>query len=37
LLLQYIAMYRERAGITVATGTGLDTTKRSTDHTEETP
>jgi formate dehydrogenase major subunit len=37
LLLQYIAMYRERAGITVATGTDLDTTKRSTDHTEETP
>ena len=37
LLLEYLALYRERAGITVKTGTDLDTTKRSTDHTEETP
>jgi formate dehydrogenase major subunit len=36
LLLEYLAMYRQRAGITVATGTNLDTTKRSIDHTEET-
>jgi formate dehydrogenase major subunit len=34
-LLQYIAMYRDRAGITVKTGTDLDTTGRSKDHTEE--
>ncbi|MCV7420030.1 molybdopterin-dependent oxidoreductase [Mycobacterium yunnanensis] len=35
LLLEYLALYRERAGITVKTGTDLDTTKRSTDHTED--
>lgn len=35
-LLEYIAMYRRRAGITVNTGTHLDTTQPSTDHTEET-
>ncbi len=36
-LLQYVAMYRDRAGITVETGTDLDTTRVSADHTEETP
>lgn len=36
-LLAYIAGYRERAGITKATGTDLDTTHRSPDHTEDTP
>ncbi len=36
-LLEYVATYRKQAGITVATGTDLDTTKRSTDHTEEKP
>lgn len=36
-LLQYIAMYRERARITPETGTNLDTTEASADHTEETP
>lgn len=34
-LLQYIAMYRERARITPETGTNLDTTEPSEDHTEE--
>lgn len=36
-LLEYIAMYRDRARITVDTGTKLDTTEASTEHTEETP
>jgi formate dehydrogenase major subunit len=36
-LLEYIALYRERAGITAATGTNLDTTESSPDHTEENP
>ena len=36
-LLEYIAAYRERAGITVETGTHLDTTGPSAGHTEETP
>jgi len=36
-LLQYLMDYRERAGITIATGTDLDTTHRSPDHTEDTP
>ena len=35
LLLQYVAGYRERAGITAETGTDLDTTEPSTSHTEE--
>jgi formate dehydrogenase major subunit len=34
-LLEYIEMYRQRARITVDTGTDLDTTQASTDHTEE--
>ncbi|KUI45711.1 formate dehydrogenase [Mycobacterium sp. GA-1199] len=36
-LLQYIAMYRERARITPETGTNLVTTEPSEDHTEEQP
>jgi formate dehydrogenase major subunit len=36
-LLEYVAMYRDRAGITEKTGTDLDTTQQSADHTEETP
>ena len=36
-LLEYIAMYRDRAGITIETGTNLDTTAPSPDHTQETP
>jgi len=36
-LLAYVAEYRKRAGITIETGTQLDTTKPSTAHTEETP
>ncbi len=36
-LLEYIASYRQRAGITVETGTHLDTTGPSTAHTEEKP
>jgi formate dehydrogenase major subunit len=36
-LLEYLALYRERARITPETGTNLDTTRSSTDHTEETP
>jgi formate dehydrogenase major subunit len=36
-LLEYIAMYRNRAGITVDTGTNLNTTGMSADHTEEKP
>ena len=36
-LLEYIAMYRERARITPETGTNLDTTRPSEDHTEEKP
>jgi formate dehydrogenase major subunit len=36
-LLQYIAMYRDRAGITIKTGTTLDTTDGAHPHTEETP
>ena len=36
-LLEYIASYRERAGITPKTGTKLDTTRPSAEHTEETP
>ena len=36
-LLEYIAAYRERAGITVETGTHLDTTGPSAGHTEEKP
>ena len=36
-LLQYLMDYRARAGITIATGTDLDTTHRSPDHTEDTP
>lgn len=36
-LLEYLAAYRERAGITKATGTDLDTVHISPDHTEETP
>ncbi len=36
-LLTYIAMYRERARITIETGTDLDTTQTSADHTEESP
>lgn len=35
LLLEYIRAYRERAGITPETGTDLDTTEQSRDHTEE--
>ncbi|MGE0218207.1 molybdopterin dinucleotide binding domain-containing protein, partial [Mycolicibacterium sp.] len=35
-LLDYIRGYRERAQITVDTGTQLDTTRPSQDHTEET-
>jgi formate dehydrogenase major subunit len=33
-LLEYIAEYRQRAGITRETGTNLDTTQRSTQHSE---
>jgi formate dehydrogenase major subunit len=33
-LLEYVAMYRDRAGITRETGTNLDTTERSTQHSE---
>ncbi|MBV8967009.1 MAG: molybdopterin-dependent oxidoreductase [Mycobacteriaceae bacterium] len=33
-LLEYIATYRQRAGITARTGTELDTTRRSTAHPE---
>jgi formate dehydrogenase major subunit len=33
-LLEYIAMYRDRAGITIKTGTKLNTTGPSTDHIE---
>jgi formate dehydrogenase major subunit len=38
-LLEYVGMYRQRAGITPETGTELDTTKPSSEHTEseETP
>jgi len=36
-LLDYVAAYRSRAGITTKTGTNLDTTGPSTDHDEETP
>ena len=36
-LLEYIASYRDRAGITVYTGTDLDTTGPSAAHTEEKP
>ena len=36
-LLEYIASYRQRAGITMETGTHLDTTGPSTAHTEEKP
>jgi formate dehydrogenase major subunit len=36
-LLEYIALYRQRAGITVETGTHLNTTGPSTAHTEEKP
>lgn len=36
-LLEYVRAYRERADITAQTGTDLDTTKPSRDHTEETP
>ena len=36
-LLEYIAAYRDRAGITVETGTHLDTTGPSAGHTEEKP
>lgn len=35
-LLEYIAMYRDRARITIETGTELDTTKRSAQHSEPT-
>ena len=34
-LLEYIAAYRREAGITPETGTDLDTTKPSTEHTED--
>ncbi|MDT4994320.1 MAG: formate dehydrogenase major subunit, partial [Actinoplanes sp.] len=34
-LLEYIAGYRQWAGITITTGTDLDTTGPSADHTEE--
>lgn len=37
LLLEYVGMYRDRAGITVHTGTTLDTTEPAGDHSEETP
>lgn len=33
-LLEYVAMYRDRAGITRQTGTEIDTTVRSTQHSE---
>ena len=36
-LLEYVAQYRHRAGITVETGTNLDTTGPPADHTEEKP
>jgi formate dehydrogenase major subunit len=36
-LLGYIASYRDRAGITVYTGTDLNTTGPSAGHTEEKP
>ncbi|KWX66397.1 formate dehydrogenase [Mycobacterium sp. NAZ190054] len=36
-LLEYLRAYRERAQITPATGTHLDTTEPARDHTEETP
>jgi formate dehydrogenase major subunit len=36
-LLSYIAEYRRRAGITIETGTHLDTTGSADEHTEETP
>lgn len=36
-LLSYIEEYRRRAGITIGTGTQLDTTKAADEHTEETP
>lgn len=36
-LLSYIAEYRRRAGITIETGTHLDTTGAADEHTEETP
>jgi formate dehydrogenase major subunit len=36
-LLEYVASYRRRAGITVETGTDLDTTGPSAQHTEEKP
>jgi formate dehydrogenase major subunit len=36
-LLEYVASYRQRAGITAETGTDLDTTGSSDQHTEEKP
>ncbi|MGV0602587.1 formate dehydrogenase O alpha subunit, partial [Mycolicibacterium pulveris] len=36
-LLAYIAEYRRRAGVTIETGTRLDTTGPPDEHTEETP